>query len=50
MTTTNQWMQDDALKGIPLPKLEFLQQMLFESKKYSGKVSQQGEWITGWRF
>lgn len=37
MTTTNQWMQDDALKGIPLPKLEFLQQMLFESKKYSGK-------------
>ncbi len=37
MTTNTEWMQDDALKGIPLPKLEFLQQMLFESKKHSGK-------------
>lgn len=31
------WMQDPSLKDIPLVKLEFLQQMLFESKKYSGK-------------
>lgn len=37
MTTNTMWMQDEALKDIPLPKLEFLQQMLFESKKHSGK-------------
>lgn len=37
MTTENQWMQDPELQGIPTQKLDFLQQMLFQSKKYSGK-------------
>lgn len=37
MTQENQWMQDPALKNIPVQKLQFLQQMLFESKKHSGK-------------
>lgn len=37
MTQDNQWMQDKALGEIPSYKLEFLQQMLFESKKHSGK-------------
>ncbi len=36
MNQNNTWMQDEALKSIHPQKLEFLQQMLFESKKYSG--------------
>jgi hypothetical protein len=31
------WMQDEALRDIPLPKLEFLEQMLFQSSQYHGK-------------
>lgn len=37
MTTDAQWMQEPELQGIPVQKLEFLQQMLFQSKKYTGK-------------
>lgn len=37
MTNEAEWMQDASLKNIPLFKLEFLQKMFFESKKYSGK-------------
>ncbi|MCI6811739.1 MAG: hypothetical protein MSS92_10645 [Lachnospiraceae bacterium] len=37
MTQDDQWMQDKELENIPSFKLEFLQQMLFESKKHSGK-------------
>ena len=37
MTHDNQWMQDMELKSIPIFKLEFLQEMLFESKKHTGK-------------
>ena len=33
----NEWMKNPALSQIPFQKLEFLQNMLFESKKYSGK-------------
>lgn len=36
MSQNNQWMQDPALKSIHPQKLEFLQQMLFDSKQYSG--------------
>ena len=31
------WITDPALKDISQSKLNFLQQMLFESKKYKGK-------------
>ena len=37
MTQDNQWMRDPSLKGIPIQKLEFLEQMLFQSKQYKGK-------------
>ena len=32
-----EWMNDPELRDIALPKLQFLQNMLFESKKYTGK-------------
>lgn len=32
-----EWMEAPELRDIPLPKLQFLQNMLFESKKYTGK-------------
>ena len=37
MNQNTEWMQDPDLKNIPIPKLQFLQNMLFESKKYTGK-------------
>lgn len=37
MSINNEWMQDPELHNIPVGKLEFLQNMLFESQKYSGK-------------
>ncbi|MBQ9989471.1 MAG: hypothetical protein IJP31_00800 [Lachnospiraceae bacterium] len=37
MTHETEWMQDASLRNIPDFKLEFLQQMFFESKKYSRK-------------
>ena len=37
MSTNNDWMQDPTLIDIPIQKLQFLQNMLFESKKHSGK-------------
>lgn len=37
MSINNDWMQDPALINIPIQKLQFLQTMLFESKKHSGK-------------
>lgn len=37
MSITTDWMQDPALTTIPIQKLQFLQTMLFESQKYSGK-------------
>lgn len=37
MSITAEWMQDPALMDIPIQKLQFLQSMMFESQKYSGK-------------
>ena len=37
MTINTDWMQDPALISIPIQKLQFLQSMLFESQKHSGK-------------
>ena len=37
MSINDNWMKDPALINIPIQKLQFLQSMLFESKKYSGK-------------
>ena len=37
MSINTDWMQDPALINIPIQKLQFLQSMLFESQKYSGK-------------
>ncbi len=37
MSTNTDWMQDPALIDIPIQKLQFLQNMLFESQKHSGK-------------
>ena len=37
MSINTDWMQDPALTGIPIQKLQFLQSMLFESQKHSGK-------------
>ena len=37
MSINTDWMQDPALIDIPVQKLQFLQNMLFESKKHSGK-------------
>ena len=37
MSTNIDWMQDSALQNIPIQKLQFLQSMLFESQKLSGK-------------
>ena len=37
MKSNSDWIRDEALKSIHPQKLEFLQQMLFDSKKYSGK-------------
>lgn len=37
MSINTEWMQDPALINIPIQKLQFLQNMLFESKKHSGK-------------
>ena len=37
MSINTDWMKDPALMDIPIPKLQFLQTMLFESQKYSGK-------------
>ena len=37
MSINTDWMKEPALAGIPIQKLEFLQSMLFESQKHSGK-------------
>ena len=37
MSTNTDWIQDPDLSNIPIQKLQFLQAMLFESKKHSGK-------------
>lgn len=37
MSMNTEWMQDPALIDIPIKKLQFLQSMLFESQKHSGK-------------
>ena len=37
MSINTDWMKDPALMDIPIQKLQFLQTMLFESQKYSGK-------------
>ena len=37
MSINTDWMQDPSLINIPIQKLQFLQSMLFESQKYSGK-------------
>ena len=37
MSINTEWMQDPALINIPIQKLQFLQSMLFESQKHSGK-------------
>lgn len=37
MSINTDWMQDPALITIPIQKLQFLQSMLFESQKHSGK-------------
>lgn len=37
MSINTDWMQDPALIDIPIQKLQFLQSMLFESQKHSGK-------------
>lgn len=37
MSTDTAWMKDPALSGISIRKLDFLQNMLFESQKHTGK-------------
>ena len=37
MSINTDWMQDSTLINIPIQKLQFLQSMLFESQKHSGK-------------
>lgn len=37
MGINTDWMKDPALMNIPIQKLQFLQSMLFESQKHSGK-------------
>jgi len=37
MSINTEWMKDPALIDIPIQKLHFLQTMLFESQKHSGK-------------
>ena len=37
MNINTDWMKDPALMDIPIQKLQFLQSMLFESQKHSGK-------------
>lgn len=37
MSINTDWMQDPDLIDIPIQKLQFLQSMLFESQKHSGK-------------
>lgn len=37
LAQNNEWMNNPELSQIPFQKLDFLQNMLFESKKYSGK-------------
>ena len=37
MSINTDWMQDPSLSGISAMKLNFLQNMLFESQKYTGK-------------
>lgn len=37
MSINSDWMQDPALQNVPVQKLQFLQSMLFESSKYTGK-------------
>ena len=37
MSINIEWMQDPTLRNIPIQKLQFLQSMLFESQKHSGK-------------
>lgn len=37
MSINVDWMKDPALINIPIQKLQFLQSMLFESQKHSGK-------------
>ena len=37
MNMNTDWMTDPALMDIPIQKLQFLQTMLFESQKHSGK-------------
>lgn len=37
MSINIDWMKDPALMDIPIQKLQFLQTMLFESQKHSGK-------------
>lgn len=37
MSTNMEWMDDPSLIDVPIQKLQFLQNMLFESKKHTGK-------------
>ena len=37
MSINTEWMQDPDLTGISKAKLDFLQNMLFESQKHTGK-------------
>ena len=37
MTESSSWMNDPELINIPVSKLIFLEKMLFESKKHTGK-------------
>jgi len=37
MNYEENWKNDPEISGIPEHKLQFLQEMLFESKKYKGK-------------
>ena len=37
MSINTDWMQDPSLSGISAMKLNFLQNMLFESQKHTGK-------------
>ena len=37
MDLNTDWMQDPALINIPIQKLQFLQSMMFEGQKHSGK-------------
>lgn len=37
MNSKHSWMDDPALAKIDFKKLDFLQQMLFQSKQYNGK-------------